>query len=191
MLSIRVKLHYCSSSNAQTLIQRLKEFTTTFKWIVALFTSNTKPLYRRYTNCPIKYSRPKFPALPNIYLPQPTIWLSLFRCNVQHVATDINTFPKKSILLKGLPWQSWPTSNIKDQRIRFSIEELNGSLGKLSLDVLYTSVRLIFGGLGYVIVEVWWKLILWSHIIIAKWSYSSPSNRFNWYRPLWIRPRKK
>lgn len=167
MFAIRIELQNSSRSNAQTLIQRLEEFAAAFERIVIFTTRHAQPLNRWYAYRTIEHSRPEFPTLTDVNLPQSTSRLLLFRSNIQHISTDINTLPDKAIFLNGLTWNARPTANIKNVVAFLNVEQFKCAFRQPPLDVLYTGVWLVFRGLVGVVPELWWKLILRTHIILS------------------------
>lgn len=101
MLSVWIKLEDCPLSNAQAVVKGLKELTTSLERIIIFATGHAKPLNSRHTDCPIKDSGSKLPALANIDLPKASLGL-LRSSDIKHITADIYSFPKEIVLLESL-----------------------------------------------------------------------------------------
>lgn len=165
MFAVWVELQHCSRSYSETVVEALEEFATSFEWVIAFFARHAKPLDCGDTDGSVEHARSHLPSLPNIDLPEPSFQILLCR-NVQHIPTNIKTFPDKPIFSKSLAREPRPTPYIKNECARLNVKQFNSTLSNLTLDELDAGVGLVLGSLVDVVVEIRWKLIFGSaHII--------------------------
>lgn len=161
VLAVWVKLQYCSCAYAETVVEGLEKLAASLERIIGPLTGHTEPLDGRNTDGSIEDPRSNFPSLANINLPEPPS-NPLRTGNIKHISTNINPLPEKPILCKRLPREPRPASDIQDEGSGLQVQQLDGTLGDMALNVLDARVGLVFGGLVDVVVDIWGKLILWS-----------------------------